>query len=179
MDGMGWTLGRLKKPLPNSDWQSKQYIGVSALDGPGRKLPLRLGNSPEGNLMETGFAIWLLRETRNMTQSQVATRMKTSRQQVSDLEIGQQPTIATLLRVARALQISPQGLLLIAEERRRGLVPQLKRGKKHGFEQQTGQSTLEPDYCHDRLWRSLPFWAGINMGTSTLLTLIDWTWVQV
>jgi len=78
--------------------------------------------------METGFAIWLLRESREMSQSQVATRMKTSRQQVSDLEIGQQPTIPTLLRVAHALQISPQGLLLIAEARRRGLVPPLKHG---------------------------------------------------
>jgi hypothetical protein len=103
-------------------------MGVYAMDGAGRKLPLRLGNPPEGNLMEIGFAIWLLRESRKMSQSQVATRMKTSRQQVSDLEIGQQPTIATLLRVSHALQITPQCLLLIAEARRRGLVPRLRRG---------------------------------------------------
>jgi transcriptional regulator with XRE-family HTH domain len=73
--------------------------------------------------MEISFAIWLLRNSRQMTQSQLADRMGTSRQQVSDLEIGQLPTIATLLRIARALQINPACLLLIAEARRRESVP--------------------------------------------------------
>ena len=75
--------------------------------------------------MEISFAIWLLRQSREMTQTQLAARMKTTRQQVSDLEIGAQlPTIATLRRVSRALQIAPASLLLIAESRRRELARQ-------------------------------------------------------
>jgi hypothetical protein len=51
--------------------------------------------------------------------------MNTTRQQVSDLEIGQAPTIATLFRVAQALQIAPAGLVLIAENRQRHLAHRL------------------------------------------------------
>jgi transcriptional regulator with XRE-family HTH domain len=69
--------------------------------------------------MEISFAIWLLRQSRGMSQAQLATRMRTTRQQVSDLEIGQLPTIPTLFRVARALQVSPACLVRIAEGRRR------------------------------------------------------------
>jgi len=70
-------------------------------------------------VVEISFAIWLLRQARQMTQSQLATRMGATRQQISRLEIGAQlPTIATLLRVARALKVSPRFLLLIAEHRR-------------------------------------------------------------
>jgi transcriptional regulator with XRE-family HTH domain len=69
--------------------------------------------------MEISFAIWLLRQSRGMSQTQLAARMRTTRQQVSDLEIGQAPTIATLCRVARALKVTPAFLVLIAENRRR------------------------------------------------------------
>lgn len=90
--------------------------------------------------MEISFAVWLLRESRGLTQSQLASRMKTSRQQVSDLEIGQMPTIATLLRIARALQVTPRCLLLIAEARgRRESAPQLKCGRTIAAEPRTEQ----------------------------------------
>src|ERR1035437_3922687 len=69
--------------------------------------------------MQIGFAIWLLRQSREMTQSQLATRMRTSRQQISDLEIFQLPTVSTLFRVARALQVSPACLIRLAEGRRK------------------------------------------------------------
>lgn len=67
---------------------------------------------------QIGFAIWAVRQARGLSQRQLAARMKTTRQQVSDLEIGQLPTIVTLFRLARALQIKPAGLLIIAEGRR-------------------------------------------------------------
>jgi hypothetical protein len=51
--------------------------------------------------------------------------MNTTRQQVSDLEIAQAPTIATLFRVAQALQVAPACLVLIAENRRRELAHRL------------------------------------------------------
>ena len=78
-----------------------------------------------GDIMETtiateiSFALWLARQARKMTQSQVAMEMGTSRQQVSEIEIGQLPTVATLARIAQALQVSPAHLVLIAESRRR------------------------------------------------------------
>ena len=90
--------------------------------------------------MDINFAVWLLRKSRSMTQSQVASRMRTSRQQVSELEIGQMPTIATLLRISRALSVSPRCLLLIAEARgRRESAPQLKCGGMNGPEPRTEQ----------------------------------------
>jgi transcriptional regulator with XRE-family HTH domain len=79
--------------------------------------------------MDIGFAIWVLRTSLGMSQNQLASRMKTSRQQVSDLEIFQMPTVATLYRIARALRVTPRCLLQIAEVRgRRESAPQLKRG---------------------------------------------------
>ena len=73
--------------------------------------------------MNTSFAIWLLRQSRGMTQKQLAARMNTTRQQVSDLEIGQLPTIHTLLRLSRALQVNPAALLRIAEARGVSVLP--------------------------------------------------------
>ncbi len=67
---------------------------------------------------QVGFAIWVLRQSRQMTQRQLAARMSTSRQQVGDLEVGQSPTIDTLLRLARALRVPPALLIQIAEARR-------------------------------------------------------------
>jgi DNA-binding XRE family transcriptional regulator len=120
------TLGRSKKLLRDSGSQGMQSITVSAVDGPGSERPLRLRIS---------FAVWLLREARGMTQDQLAARMKTTRQQISDLEIFQSPTVATLFRIARALQVTPRSLLLIAEaRRRREWTPPLKRRGMSGRE---------------------------------------------
>jgi hypothetical protein len=140
MDRVECTLERSKKLLTDSELQRTRYIRVSGMDGPGSELSLRLGNAPKGNPMDINFAIWLLRKSRSMTQSQVASRMKTSREQVSDLEIFQMPTIATLLRISRALQVTPRCLLLIAEARgKRESAPQLKCGGKNCFEPRTEQ----------------------------------------
>jgi DNA-binding XRE family transcriptional regulator len=117
-EGMEPRVGRFKKPLPDWESQRKQYGRVSTQAGPGSKLSPSLAE--EGNLMmELGFSIWLVRQSRKMTQAQLATRMQTTRTQVSELECGQVPKIATLFRVARALRVTPACLILIAENRRR------------------------------------------------------------
>src|ERR1035437_2321063 len=52
--GGAWAPMRLKKPLPNSESASLQYITVSGVDGPGSKLPLKLESPEDGILF--GFA---------------------------------------------------------------------------------------------------------------------------
>jgi transcriptional regulator with XRE-family HTH domain len=96
--------------------------------------------------MDIGFALWLLRESLGMTQRQIASRMKTSRQQVGDLENGQPATIATLFRIAYALRVTPHCLLLIAEARQMKSGLPLKRketklSEPHTAQPQSGKST--------------------------------------
>src|ERR1035437_7543044 len=53
-----------------------------------------------------------LRQCRGLTQSQLAHQLKTSRQQISELERGESlATLGTLRRISRALRV-PQGVLL-------------------------------------------------------------------
>jgi transcriptional regulator with XRE-family HTH domain len=66
-----------------------------------------------------GFALWLLRSTRRLTQDELAARIPaTTREQVSDWEIGAKlPTVASFERVCRGLEVSPRACLRIAESR--------------------------------------------------------------
>ena len=145
----GWQPGQAFSMLPvATQWASP--MPSICIAGP-RALPLSAGNclvpfptstirlwscrteirQTEGGTMETTFvgeigtATWLVRQARKMSQSQLAVRMKTTRQQVSDLEIGQLPSVATLFRIARALRIHPACLVLIAENRQRELARRL------------------------------------------------------
>jgi transcriptional regulator with XRE-family HTH domain len=67
--------------------------------------------------MDIHFALWLMRMARGLTQEQLSVRVHTSRQHISALEIFKTPTVATLFRLAAALDISPAVLLRIAESR--------------------------------------------------------------
>lgn len=71
----------------------------------------------EQSRVDLGFAIWLLRKSQSLTQGQVAKRVRTSRQQFGAWEIGRVPKVATLLRVSKALNVSPETLFAIAEAR--------------------------------------------------------------
>lgn len=65
-----------------------------------------------------GFALWLLRSTRGLTQDELAARIPATREQVSDWEIGAKlPTVASFERVCRGLEVSPRACLRIAESR--------------------------------------------------------------
>ncbi len=67
--------------------------------------------------MDVGFSVWLVRQAQGMTQNQLARRMQTTRQQISDLEIGQSPTLPTLNRLAVALEVDVLTLLRLNEVR--------------------------------------------------------------
>lgn len=71
---------------------------------------------PSNIPVNVGFSLWLLRQARGLTQQQVATRMRTTRQHVGELEAGQCPKIPVLLRCARALEVSPCVILVIQEQ---------------------------------------------------------------
>lgn len=69
---------------------------------------------------DVGFAVTVLRQAQGKTQAQLAQRAGTTRQVVSNIEIGtKQPTIASVRKLAKGLEVKPQTLIRLAEVRRK------------------------------------------------------------
>lgn len=63
-----------------------------------------------------GRSIWMVRQSRRLTQRELARRVKTSRAAISNMERGEKlPTVATLRRVAKSLDVPCSVLLRLAE----------------------------------------------------------------
>ena len=65
--------------------------------------------------LRLGTAVWALRQATNQSQSQLASRLRTSRQYISEVERGENLiTVGTLYRLSKALRVSPVTLLRVA-----------------------------------------------------------------
>lgn len=65
--------------------------------------------------LRLGLAVWSIRQARHLTQSQLACRLKTSRQHVSNIERAEKlPTVETMLRLCEVLRVKPATLLRLA-----------------------------------------------------------------
>jgi transcriptional regulator with XRE-family HTH domain len=73
--------------------------------------------------VDTSFSLWLLRESQELTQQQLAKRIRRPRQLVSDWEVGQLPTVESLRRLSRGLRVPVSVILLLAEARERSKLP--------------------------------------------------------
>jgi transcriptional regulator with XRE-family HTH domain len=65
---------------------------------------------------DIGLALAVIRHGKGMTQDQLAKKLRTTRQQVSDIEHGRQiPTIQSVKKLAKVLEMKPRTLVAIAE----------------------------------------------------------------
>lgn len=71
----------------------------------------------EGGL-DLGFAVWVVRQAKKITQDALAERMQTSRTHISKLEVYLRPPLKTWLRAAAALEVPFFVLCAIAEARK-------------------------------------------------------------
>lgn len=75
---------------------------------------------PPAPKADLAFAVRLVRTARGKSQCQVATQMGIKRTYISKVERGfTEPNLRTVTRLSKALGIKPQGLVQIAESRKK------------------------------------------------------------